>query len=351
MYLWMVLGTFMVALLSFNLPVRPDADRQNNETKAQTVITKFRAQHNAFKRYIESKQVKLQEHNTNAEAGADDAVVYYSGLGYGPKEKVTDGKVLDPDNCGMLPSRVKGNNIPNTGFRNNIGVQKPFVADQELLEFKGHLPYGFKMEGDIFSKVYCFSNNTDVHYNYDRTCEQDTDFRLSDEERKNCCARPDVDVFVVSWEKMPARWVQQQPNWENAAARNLPPKPTADMMAAIAKSEGYGYNFGYVTYINNEEDSGKPVRETYTYVDQRGVERTLTRDIRIVSGGMYRTLKAMVDADGKPTGKYKELIQYRPIFDVLLDDTDFTSICALKTNNISNPCLIAINKVSNREEQ
>ena len=337
MYLWMVLGTFMVALLSFNLPVRPDADRLNSETKAQTVITKFRSQHNAFKRYIESKKVKLQEHNTNAQINKDDAVVYYSGIGY--------------QNGMMLASKVNGSNIPNVGFRTDVSTQKPFNAATELENFKAHLPYGFETESDIFSKVFCFSNNTDENYNYSTTCEQEMDFRLSAEERKNCCARPDVDVYVISWEKMPSRWVQQQPDWSNAAARKLPPKPTADMMAAVAKSEGYGYSFGYVTYINDETKGGKPLKEEFTYVDERGNKRTLNRDIRIVSGGMYRTLQAILDTEGKPTGKYKELIQYRPIFDVLLTDPDFTSICALQTNNISNPCLIAINKVNNREEE
>ena len=74
MYLWVVIATFMVAILSYNLSVRPDIDRAYMETKAQTVIAKFKAQHNALMGYIASKRISL---------GSEiQTVPYFSGLGY-----------------------------------------------------------------------------------------------------------------------------------------------------------------------------------------------------------------------------------------------------------------------------
>jgi len=355
MYLWIVLGTFMVALMSFSLPIRPDMDRTNSDTKAQVVITKFRTQHNAFKRYIESKSVKLSEMQANDEAGQSNTVVYYSGIGYSGANYFEMPTSEDPAH--MLSSTIVGGaNIPTTPntFRSSTDFAKPFNKDVELADFRRFLPYGFEKAGNIVSKVYCFANNTDEAYNYSTVCEADEHFSSATDVRANCCARSDVDVYVISWQPLPSRWVQKEKG-ANFGTRKNPPKPTADMMAAIAKSEGYGSSFGYITWLPDEE--GKPVQEdVFSWIDPRGIKRTLKRNVKILSGGMFRSTKAVAhesEEDGKVTYTMEEFVRYRPIFDVVLNDPLYFALCTRSgfTDQLSNPCLFAINKVINREEK
>lgn len=312
----------MVALLSFTLPIRPDVDRLNNELKAQTVVTKFRTQHNAFKKYIESKKVPLAEQT----GGGAPKVVYYSGLGYKGGQ--------------MLPSQVSGANIPTkTGFRNEVGMNKSFDPEKEAKIMKNYLPFGFDKEtSNIYSKVFCFASMPGQLYNYTHACEQNEEFRFSYEDKADCCARSDVDVYVISWQPMPSRWLQPDPEFKNMNKKVS--QPISDMMAVISKADGYGYSFGYVTYLKELGDK------------KNGGTMQLKVDVskRVMSGGSYRTLKAQADEEGNLTGAYKEDLGYRPIFNILLDDPDFAYNCATKTE-IKNPCLIAMNKVSNREEE
>ena len=335
MYLWIVLGTFMVALLSFTLPIRQDIDRQNNEMKAQTVVTKFKVQHNAFKQYIESR--KLQK----ADGGGyeyPENVVYYSGVGYKKGQ--------------MLPSNVVKRNISENGFRGGVGVAKPFDPDKEKKDMEDYLPFGFKTDTNIYSKVFCFANSTEVgnfermKFNYTKICEEDDDHRFSDVEKDYCCSRSDVDVYVISWQQMPPHWKQEDPLFPDVHV----PQPVSDMMSVIAKSDGYGYNFGYVTYLKS---TVRPKNSTNVVKSKVADNVYMDRDVHIVSGGMYRTLRAQLDNDGDSTGVYTEDLGYRPIFDILLKDRDFSTMCAysdgMGKNKIVNPCLIAINRVNNRE--
>ena len=333
MYLWIVLGTFMVALLSYTLPIRQDIDRQNNELKAQTVVTKFKVQHNAFKQYIESRKLKKTD-----DGGYEypETVVYYSGVGYKAGE--------------MLPSKVVHNNMSDNGFRGGINVARPFNPVKEKEDMEKYLPVGFKTDTNIYSKVFCFANVTEVanfeqlKFNYTKICEENDEHRYSDFEKDYCCSRTDVDVYVISWQEMPPRWKQQDPLFPDI------PQPVSDMMSVIAKSDGYGYNFGYVTYLKS---TAKPKNSDHIEKAEGDAKVFMDRDIHIMSGGMYRTLRAQLDEAGNPTGVYKEDLGYRPIFNVLLKDEDFSAHCAYSRgpgdSGIRNPCLIAINKVNNRE--
>ena len=312
----------MVALLSFSLPIRPDVDRQNNELKAQSVVTKFRAQHNAFKRYIESKKLTHDE-----QVNGTERVIYYSGLGYKGGQ--------------MLPSKISGANLATkAGFRNTQGMTKPFDPETEKEIVKGYLPFGFDGEAsNIYSKVFCFAKMPGETWNYQYACEQDGEYKFSYDKKPDCCASDEVDVYVISWQKMPDRWVQKDPSYKNEVVS----QPTTDMMSVISKADGYGYNFGYVTYVK-ELSSQKSSGYDTMHMDKNS---------RIMSGGMYRFLKAQVDVEGETTGKYHEVLGYRPIFDVLLQDEDFkgnNGACLDNIGNIKNPCLIAINRVNNRAE-
>lgn len=255
MYLWIVIATFMVALISYNLSVRPDVDRAYMETRASTIITKFRVQHNAFKEYIAS--FKLSKDSV------DSAVPYSSGLTY------TGGELLTEKSYG-----------------NPTDIQ----LDAEKVEKR--MPYGFEPYPDTFSKVFCFRIiSYDMDQDYEQTCEQVSagDVR--------CCADSMSRVYVISWQKIPSRWIGSDG------------KPISDMRAALSKSEGYGYAIGYI--VNNDEITSHPV----------------------VSGGMGMGIK-----------NGKRVLKYQPVYTAVTQDSDYQATCKNK------PCLIAINQVLNREE-
>jgi len=284
MYLWVLLATFMVALLSFNLSIRPDSDRALMETKAQTIITKFRVQHYGFAHYIASKKL------TKAQLSSQDPLVKKDSVDYASKVGYNDGNVLG------VPSEL------------NEAITSELVNTQDIQKY---LPYGFQTDATIYSKVFCFKPQTfESDENYDTVCENDISIPF--DLRKTCCAASGTDVLVISWQKMPPRWISHTTQ-----------KPLSDMMSAMTKSEGYGSTIGFVT---NVDDASGPV----------------------VSGGMYRTPIAQIDSEGKPTGKYTYELKYRPIYNILIEDDDFKD--CVNENKIKNPCLIAINKVSNREE-
>lgn len=348
MYLWIVLGTFMVALLSFSLPVREDIDRQNNESKAQTVVTKFKVQHNAFMQYIESRGLRFERDSDGNRLDSYDGttVPYYSGIGY------TKGRML-PSKL-FYPKQVQNG---QSGFRGGVGVARPFNPEEEKALMERYLPFGFKTDSNIYSKVFCFAEQfgdqtetadfEKLKFNHTTICEKDNKFLFDDYAKEYCCSSSEVDVYVISWQALPPRWVQPDPLFQGSEKLN---QPTADMMSVVAKSSGFGYSFGYVTYLKSTKrpKSGHIIESNTADTEKVYVDR----DRYIMSGGMYRVLRAQLDDENKPTGRYEQDLGYRPIFDILLNDTDFSSNCAYDTNGergIKNPCLIAVNKVRNRE--
>ncbi len=260
MYLWVVIATFMVALLSYNLSVRPDIDRTYMETKAQTVITKFKAQHYALRAYIDSQKIRKAIYRQPEDP---QYVSYSSGFGY------NNGKIIGDDK--LSPTVVSN-----------------------------YLPIGYETRTDIYSKVFCFRMKTyQEDIDYDKTCAQET---LDDK----CCSAEDTYVFVVSWEPISSRWL------------NKNGEPISDMRAAIAKSEGYGGHFGYVTRVE-------------------GI------NLPVISGGMGT---APVSADPLedyqlPSVSYKTVMKYQPVYTAILNDPDYQKMCDGKA------CLFAIHRVSN----
>lgn len=198
MYLWVVLATFIVAILSYNLSVRPDMDRTYMETKAKTAIARFKLQHKAFHSYIDSKRLKLDEQTFGS------TVDYVSGVGYNNHHKL-----------GTLSDKIR-------------------VEDIESF-----LPAGYTPRSDVYSKVFCFakSGTNSLEAEYPETCEQSM--------TSTCCSGEDTIVYVASWEQIPSNWL------------NKSGKPTSDMMISISKTDGYGKTFGYNQTKDIEDHSAE----------------------------------------------------------------------------------------------
>ncbi|MBQ7659598.1 MAG: hypothetical protein IJS26_02485 [Alphaproteobacteria bacterium] len=190
MYLWIVIATFMVALLSYNLSVRPDVDRAYMETKAQTVVGKFKIQHNAFKRYLNSQKIPA-----NPALGDPLYVSYKPGFGYNA------GQILGSDDT------------------------EPYAVEQ-------YFPMGYLPDDETYSKVFCFepSYSDSDYVDYEVNCN---DAAVMADDR--CCSVDYVEVYAVSWAPIPSRWL------------NRSSTPTTDMMSVMSKSGEYGRCFGYVT--------------------------------------------------------------------------------------------------------
>jgi len=198
MYLWVILATFVVAILSYNLSVRPDTDRAFNETKAQTVIAKFKAQHNAFASFIYARRLSL----TDAQIGGITTVKYCSGVGY------ANGEII-------------GNSC--NGFT-DPSITKEAVGN--------YMPIGYKAQTGIYSKVFCFKGEAE---DYTKTCDADG---------VACCADTDAKVYVVSFQTIPSNWINHTTN-----------TPTTDMQVSMAGTKGYGSTFGF----NVREDTGQHI--------------------------------------------------------------------------------------------
>lgn len=196
MYLWIVIATFMVALISYNLSVRPDVDRAYMETRASTIVTKFRVQQNALKDYLSSFILPKDS--------AESAVPYSSGLTYAGGEFLWD--------------KSHGNSTTIA------------LSAQDVEKY---WPWGFEPYPDTFSKVFCFKIvSYDMDQDYAQSCEDVTG-------DNRCCTDTMSRVYVISFQQIPSRWI---------AADG---KPISDMRAALSKSEGYGYAIGYTV----EDDS------------------------------------------------------------------------------------------------
>ena len=266
MYLWVVLATFIVAIVSFNLSVRPDMDRSYMETKARTAIARFKMQHNAFYSYIDSKRLRLNEQNTYDTPFVD----YVSGVGYSNHE-------------------IKGTTSDNITLS---GVESYF-------------PRGYTPRADIYSKVFCFkqvSDGNNIEAEYRLTCENEG-------MDATCCSDTNVVVYVVSFEPISTNWLNKKGH------------PTSDMIAAITQTEGYGKTFGY-----NQEKKA----ESSSFEDEN------LPNYPVISGGFGYGINNTDDTYN---------LKYQRIFGAILDDEDYKTNCDEKT------CLIAMNKVQNRENK
>ncbi len=201
MYLWIVLATFIVLLYSFNIGVRADLDRVFAETKAQVVLTKFLAQHNAVKEYLnEQSPDKLGARGQYTESETERAAVsYFPGDGYN----------LSPDQEG-----------------NTLGAD--FKNTEAKATIENYLPVGFEPEADAVTKVFCFKNG-------------DKTQNCNSSNGRSCCSDMFTGVYVVSFMPIPGRWFNP-----------VTDQPHTDLIGAMSRLGGYGRDVGYIGEKNGK---------------------------------------------------------------------------------------------------
>lgn len=188
MYLWIVIATFVTLLYSYNLGVRADYDRALAETKAQVVLTKFLAQHNAVKEYLNEQAT---------EKTGMTRVPYYPGDGY---------------------NSTTGADFASDGSQVQNGINYKIKVDK-------YLPFGYEADQETVTKVFCIKDG-EINGNGPQ-CESAGE--------GSCCSDPFTGIYVVSFRPIPSRWFNHTTNM-----------PNADMIGAMSRVDGYGQFFGYL---------------------------------------------------------------------------------------------------------
>ena len=194
MYLWIVIATFITLLYSYNIGLRADYDRVLAETKAQVVLTKFMAQHNAVKEYLNSQA---------PEKTGETRVTYYPGDGYNS----TTGADLASDG-----SEVEG----GTNYKDMLA---------------NYLPYGYNPDEETVTKVFCIKDG-EINGN-GQQCVSGGD--------GSCCSDEFTGIYVVSFREIPSRW-----------KNHVTKLPNADLIGAMTRVGGYGHFFGYLDEIDGK---------------------------------------------------------------------------------------------------
>lgn len=278
MYLWVIIATFIVAIYSYGLSVRPDMDRIYEETKAETFLTRFKVQHNAVRNFL---VMQLKDGKQKSEEKEIPYIPCYH-----PGEYYT----------------ANGKNIQK--YTHTGDAVSSVDESCDFGAIKNYLPVGYEPHGGILSKVFCFKDG-----NHQQTCSDDAT-------AQSCCTD---EAYIVSYTQVPSRWYNK-----------VQKHPSTDMMAAMAKSEGYGQVFGYVIKFNDGQKNK---------TDQQDADYGL-------SGGKLKTDVPAVDEYGQSTGKTVEKIYYQPLYDPIIkalsEDENIKKIC--NEDNLGQ-CLVAIQPI------
>ena len=154
-------------------------------------------------------------------------------------------------------------------------------------QIKDYLPIGYLFDEEIISKVYCLPDG-------DPEAAQCVPTPGTD---GSCCSDEFTGIYVVSFREIPSRWINK-----------VTQLPNADVMAYMAKTKGYGKNFGYTVMVE---------------------------DKLVLSGGK---MVQEYDETGEKVGEPK--FEYQPIFKAVQDDEDFA-----KCLGDDKHCLYAIQQI------
>ncbi|MBE6452027.1 MAG: hypothetical protein E7012_00860 [Alphaproteobacteria bacterium] len=194
MYIWVILATFLAMLASYSLAIRPDMRSITVEPVAEAVLGKIIVQHEAAKSYVKYKK------------------------------------------------------FPYSADKKKVEYQVGVVSEDDL---KKELPFGFIMNNDYVSQIFCMDPTFSEAYSHNPTnnpCDLITNRRL-----------------LITYGPIPPRWMSLSAEMQ---------RPNLDLMNAMRSIVNVGEKFGYMALadaegIANTEDnpSGSNVR----LVDRDGV--------------------------------------------------------------------------------
>ena len=166
MYIWVILATFLAILASYTLSVRPDMRELSVARVAEAALGRLVVQHEAALNYVKYHKYP---YSTNG-----DHVDYAPGV----------------------------------------------VGDADLL---AEMPYGYNLDGQYTSKIFCMDQNMTVAYEYSGA--------------DNPCDVTDNRKMVVTYGPIPTRWMSLSSEME---------RPNTDFLNALWNMVSSGENFGYM---------------------------------------------------------------------------------------------------------
>lgn len=217
MYIWVILSTFVVALFSYNLSVRPDSRDLYVTPQAQAVVSKLLIQHEAVTKYVKT-QYDL------AKKGKAETMFL------GPVDLTI---TVNPDTDkeeGILTNTVLG---------------------------------GFRPEAGEVSKLYCINSrdiNKKVAYGEAAPSGMNSDIKSCIGSTGENYAR----LYVVTTMPIPVRWRARGAEGSTINA------PNADLIKAIKKNSTQGVKVGYVVAKDKYTNQNQAIDEKL-YKDSSGV--------------------------------------------------------------------------------
>ena len=166
MYIWVILATFLAILASYSLSVRPDMRELSVARVAEAVLGRLVVQHEAALNY------------------------------------------------------VKYHKYPYSENRDHVDYSPGVINDGDLL---AEMPYGYNMDGQYVSKIFCMNQNMTVAY--------------GGEGGANPCDVADNRKMVVTYGPIPTRWMSLSSAME---------RPNTDFLNALWNMVSSGEEFGYM---------------------------------------------------------------------------------------------------------
>ena len=170
MYIWVILATFLAMLASYTLSVRPDMRSVTVEPVAEAVLGKMIAQHEAAANY------------------------------------------------------ARFNKFPYAADRKHVEYVPGIISDEDIL---AEMPYGYVLEGDYTSQIFCMNDSMTVAYDYSGSVPSDA----------NPCDVRGNKRRVVTYGPIPTRWLSLSSGMQH---------PNTDFISALWNIVSAGEEIGYM---------------------------------------------------------------------------------------------------------
>jgi len=263
MYIWVVLATFVTALFSYNLSVRPDARDLYLTPQAQVIVSKLLIQHEAaskvFKEnYKKSKNnrslIDENQSNLNAEESQDSQ----SGESGDEAGGTTGDSAQESSDAKMsFAYEIKSSNItdlqkymPIEGFSPAAGeVSKAFCVKSKDLHDKR-----------LFNK--CAGNDNEL------SCCSGAEGNFINDEGIEENSQNNAKMYLVTTLPIPIRWQARGSDGQPLGI------PNEDLIRAIKKSSAIGIKVGYLApkskyvAVSGKDDNGNDVYDAEQIIDK-----------------------------------------------------------------------------------